>query len=1237
MGKRLLSFLVICLCAVSVAFAQKKVTGTVVDSETGEPVVGASVLVKGTTAGAATDINGKFTIQNVPNSAKTLVVSYIGMTAKEVAIKPSLKIAMDSDTKALKEQIVVAYGTATKESFTGSAKVVGADVIAETQKENVLDALNGKVAGVQMYNASGQPGAETPTIRIRGISSIYSTNSPLIILDGAPYDGDMNNINPADIESMTVLKDAASNALYGARGANGVIMITTKKGKPGDNAKISIDAKWGSNSRATRRYETINNPAQYYETYYTSLKNYALSNNMTADAAHAWANNNLIDGDHGLVYNVYSVPTGQYLIGSNGKLNPNATMGNVVNGNYLQADDWLDYAFQNGFRQEYNATVTQSTGKTNMYASFGYLDNEGITAKSDYERITARLKADSQILPFLKVGANMNYSHYSAHTMSEDGSSNSSGNIWAVSSEMAPIYPLFIRDANGNLQQDANGYTIYDYGNGANGGLERPCYTQANAIQAALLDEDSYEGNAFNGNMFAEIRFYKDLKFTSNNTVNLDETRSTGLTNAFYGSYASSNGILSKYHTRTLSWNYNQILDWSHDFNGHEVTVMLGHEYYRTKYYYLYASKSNMLTPDNLELAGAVTDGSANSYTTDYNTEGWVGRLQYNYLQKYFVHGSFRRDASSRFHPNHRWGNFWSAGAAWLINKESWFKASWVDMLKIKASYGENGNDGIGNYRYTNIYDIVNADGNIAVVPYTKGSEDISWEKQGNFNAGVEFELFNGRLNGDVEFFYRKTSDMLFSFPLAPSMGYTSYYANIGDMRNRGIEVELDGDIIRTRDLTWNVNVNLTHYTNKITRLPDERKTTTVDGHGGFQSGNYFIGEGLSYYTFYTKQYAGVCHSDNYPGDAADKAAGAGTDYTPTEYDKTYAGRSMWYTTKTVNVVDEEGNVVKDDNGNNVTKDIKVKTTSSSAANYYLGETALPKIYGGFGTSLRYKNFDFSINFAYQLGGKCWDNDYQSMMANAYDTSKGNAWHADMLKAWSETNTSSNIPSLMYNDQYAAASSDRWLTDASYLSINNINIGYTFPRSWTRKALIQKLRIYASADNVFVWSKRQGLDPRQTMSGGGATNTYYPPIRTISGGITIDFGSNGAKPVEPVQTRFVEKEVVKEVPVVKEVVKEVQVPGKTNTVQSTYIVTFAVNSSDIASTDELSGIPEGSTVDVVAYSSPDGNADANMALSQRRADAVADYLKSKGIKVNRIYAKGADSEHANRIAIVTVK
>jgi len=1095
--KRVLFLLTFICMGIGMATAQTAtVTGKVYSEADGEPVIGASVLVKGTNIGAQTDIDGNFTIENVPVTATAILrVSYIGMTTQEVKVlfdKP-MRITLVEDGIALDDVLVVAYGTAKRSAFTGSATVVESEEIGKIQTSNVANALTGKMAGVQLTNASGQPGATTPTIRVRGISSINAGNAPLIILDGAPYDGDLNNINSQDIESMTVLKDAASNALYGARGANGVIMITTKKGTAG-TARVTFDAKWGSNSRATQDYDYIKDPAQYYEVYYGALNNYLQnSQGMSASAAHMNANELMVGStSYGLGINVYTVPEGQYLIGTNGKLNPNATLGRMMTYKgqdyWMTPDDYMDEAYDNSFRQEYNLNVTAGNDKSSFYASVNYLDNEGITANSDYERLTARFKGDYKVKNWLKVGANTSYTHFEANSLGEDGSSGSSANIFAFATQMAPIYPLYIRDAQGNILLDDNGFKRYDYGDGANAGFVRPFLPNGNPYSANQLDINNAEGNAFNATGFAEVTFLKDFKFTWTSGVNVDETRSTNTTNPYYGSYASSNGTVYKYHTRTIAWNHQQLLNWDKEIGSNNISVMLGHEYYRSKYYYLYAARNNQFDPTNSELAGAITNNGGNSYTTDYNTEGYFGRIMYDFDGRYHLQASYRRDASSRFHKDNRWGNFWSAGAAWVISKEDFFNVSWVDLLKFKASYGEQGNDQIGNYRYTTLYSIVNSNGRPAAVPASLGNSEISWETQANFNVGFDFDLFRGRVSGSVDFFTRKTSDMLFNFPLPPSYGYTSYWDNVGDMRNTGIEVDLKATPIRTKDFEWNLSFNITAYENEVTYLAEENKTSVIEGKEGYIDGNRFVGEGLPLYTFYMRKYAGV---------------------------NPETGQSQWWKDYTDRpVVDADGNPVYemvngvpklDDDGNPIQKleSGREATTEYADATRYLCGTALPDAYGGFGTSFAWKGFDLSVDFSFQIGGKIYDNDYAGLMGAPTKDSRGTNFHADVLKAWTQ-GSNSNIPRFQYGDTYVASLSDRFLTDASYLSLNNINFGYTFPKMWTKKIGVEKLRLYVAADNIWVWSKRQGLDPRQSITG-GANASYYAPIRTISGGVTLTF------------------------------------------------------------------------------------------------------------------------------------
>ena len=1004
------------------------------------------------------------------SSAKTLRVSYIGMQTQEVGIKPNVKIIMKPDTEMLEEVMVVAFGTAKKSAFTGSATVVSAEKLEQSQVTSVTDALAGAVPGVTLTSNNGAPGASA-SIKIRGFSSLNAGNDPLIIVDGAPYSGDLSNINPNDVESMTVLKDAASNALYGARGANGVIIITTKRANMSGEAKVTFDAKWGANTRALKKYDVITDPAMYYEMHYGAMKNYYMNQmNMSDQAAWIEANNNLFGSNGGLGYNVYTVPEGQYLIGQNGKLNPYATLGRVVNYKgrdyLLTPDDWDKVGSRTGLRQEYNFSISAANEKSSFYVSLGYLGNEGITEGSDLKRLTGRLKADYQAKKWLKVGANMSYARFDSNSLGNNGSSSSTANVWAFTTQMAPIYPAYVRNADGSIMVDGNGIEMMDYGSGINAGMQRPFIADANPIQDNKLNTRNAEGNALSGNAFVDITPLPGLKVTLNGTFNLDETRWTYVYNPYYGQFDSTGGTVSKSHQRDYDYNLQQLVSYATSFGDNNFDILLGHEYYDYRLNYLGASKSKMFSQDNHELDGAVIDGqAATSYKRRRNNEGYFGRLQYNFDERIFGSASLRRDASSRFHPDYRWGTFWSVGGAWLINKESWFYAPWVQELKIKASVGSQGNDNIGDFRYTDVFDIINSDNKVGTAFYSKGTKDITWETNTNFNIGAEFQLWN-RVTGSIEYYRRKTSDMLFSFSVAPSLGYSSYFDNVGNMVNSGVEMDFNVNILNTRNFTWDVNLNISTLKNRLTMLDPDKQISTeyaADGKGykGYSSGNFFIAEDLPMFTWRMKEYAGVNED----------------------------GESLWYR----NTKDEEGNVT----GRETTK------TYADADYYITEETSIPKVYGGFGTKLKVYGVDFGINFTYQIGGKQYDGTYAYFMSSP-SGSAGSNYHKDLLNAWTPENTGSNIPRFQLNDQYSAAASTRFLTNASFLNIQNINVGYTLPSRWTKKMAISSLRLYMSAENVFYWSKRKGFDPRQSYN--ETTNaTYYSPMRTISGGVTFEF------------------------------------------------------------------------------------------------------------------------------------
>ncbi len=1073
--KRKLMLLLACLfVGIGLVTAQtQKVTGVVISEEDGQPVIGASVLVKGTQIGAITNVDGDFTLPNVPSSAKTLLISFIGMQTQEVTIRPNIKVILKSDSKMLDEVMVVAYGTAKKSSFTGSASTIKADKLEERVVANITNALSGQVAGVQSVNSNGAPGSDAK-IRIRGIGSMSSSNAPLYVVDGVPYDGALSSINPQDIESLSVLKDAAANAIYGARGANGVILITTKTAKS-EKATVTLDAKWGSNSRMVPNYDMIG-VGEYYETQYKALYNSLAYDGASAAEAYAYADKTLLDAKNGgLGYLVYTVPGGEKLIGSNFKLNPNATLGYSDGKYYYRPDDWYKEVFSSNLRQEYNVNISGRSEKISYYASAGYLEDSGIIQNSAYKRYSGRSKVDYQANKWLKVGTNLSYTYADSQypeNQDEDAWGNS-GNLFYTSNTIAPIYPLYVRNADGTIATNPNtGYKIYDSGN--NSGFSRPSVT-GNAARDIELNRQHQYTDQLSGKWYANITPVEGLTLTANIAVNVENNRLNRLGSAF-GSNSADDGVAHVEHTRKMGVNNQYLASYSRTLaEKHNFDLLVGYEQYRYKNQVLYGENTNLYDPTIGELsnAGGIDKKIAKSYTDNYMTEGILSRLQYNYDGKYFFSASYRRDASSRFHEDHRWGNFGSVGGAWLMNKESFLEnVKWIDMLKLKASWGIQGNDGLQMtvngkllnnwYAYKDQYDVNYANGQYSLVLVYKGNKDLTWETSYAFNAGVDFELFNSRLNGTIEYFSRKTADLLYNKPVPVSSGVSTGYVptNIGDIVNKGVELDVNGILLRGRNYEWVMNLNLTHYKNKITALDPE-----LEQNGG-QKGSYYIYRvGGSLYESYLKSYAGVDPE---------------------------TGKALYY--------------VDPDNGDYTT------TSEYEDAQQADQGSVLPKVYGGLGTSLRLYGFDLSVQLAYQLGGKYYDGAYQTYMHNGGDGMQGTNWNIDIRNAWTPENRYTDVPRLNAADACYQQDSNRFMVSSDYLGLNNVTLGYTLPKRVLNTLGLSALRVYVTADNVALLTARKGLDPRQslglgssTRESGANTTSSYSAMRTITGGITLTF------------------------------------------------------------------------------------------------------------------------------------
>ena len=1059
-----MTFIACLFLSIGMALAQTQVSGTVTSSEDGSPVIGASIKVVGTNTGTVTNIDGNFSL-NVSANAK-LEVSYIGMVTKTIKAAKNMKIVLDPDNQSLDEVMVVAYGTAKKSAFTGSAAVVGSEELSKKVTTNVADALVGSVSGLQMRGSSGQPGASQGSINIRGIASMYAATDPLVIVDGAPYSASLSNIPTDDIESVTVLKDAASAALYGARGAAGVIIVTTKKGA-NKEGKINVDMKWGVNSRAVPEYDVITDPGQYYEAVYSEFYNkYYYSDGMSANAANVKANTTMLNK---LAYNVYSYPTGEQLIGLDGKLNPNATLGRMVtaaNGQsyYLTPDDWSDAVFQNSLRQEYNVNASGGTERSSYYASLGYLNDEGIIKNSSFERITARLKADYQIKKWLKLGANIAFVN-----STQDANANL-GTSLSFTSSMAPIFPLYLRqkDENGNvyIPTDERGLPLYDLGSSTLG-VNRPFLNNTNPVASNNYDKSQTKGHQLNGTFTADFQITDFLKANLTSTIIWGQSNSTAYANPFFGAKTVVKGELGKASSESWRQNHVQTLTYFDNFGKHNVTLMLGHEYYKINTTYLSATAEGGFSPSILQISAFAKKKDSSGYESGYNVEGYFGNAQYNYDNKYFGSFSYRRDASSRFAKENRWGSFWSVGAAWLINKEAWFNAPWVDELKLKASIGQQGNDNIRPWAYTDVYTLSQVSDTEMSASFARlGNKNITWETTTNFNIGTEFSFFKGRLSGSFDFYTKKTTDLLFWLNVPESQGTRGYYNNIGDIRNTGVELTLTGHIFRTKDFDWSITANLAHNKTKILKLDSSKKNQ----YGGFYEKSamdytlYWYKEGGPLYNGYLHKYAGV----NEKGEAL-----------------------YW--------VDED--VAENEITGHPGKKLSYTTTNASKASMYETGSLLPKVSGGLSTTVSYKGFDASLSFDFQIGGKVYDMKYAGLMSPMTENSSGGAAiHKDYLKSWSTNNTSSNLPRWQFGDDNGQVS-DRFLTNAGYFNFQSFTLGYTLPKNLV--PYFSKIRVYCSGENLGFISARKGLDPR--FSYDGVTGTSYSPTRNISGGIQLTF------------------------------------------------------------------------------------------------------------------------------------
>ncbi len=1042
--KRLTLLLTCFILSMGLAIAQTtKVKGVVLD-DSGEPIAGASVMVKGNTAiGTVTNIEGVFNL-DVPTSAKTLIVKYLGMEDMEVTVAPEIRAQMKYAANLLDEVIVVAYGTAKKSSYTGSASVVSSKTIEKRQASNVTKTMQGAAAGIQAVSLSGQPGTSA-TIRIRGVGSISASSDPLYVIDGVPYEGSLNTLNTMDVESMTVLKDAAANSMYGARGANGVVLITTKRGQEG-KSKVSFETRFGGNTRGVPAYNTVTDPAKYLVYEWEALKNRAISDGTSNP--NQWASDNLTSTSYGTGgYNAYNVP-GNELV-TNGVFNPNAKL--------LYHDDWLSEPFSTGFRNEDVITISGGNKTTSYYMSLGYLTDKGYIPNSDFKRYSGRAKLDQTVTSWFKTGMNIAYAKTYMNNPWSESSASSYSNIFMFAQQIAPIYPIWQYDqSTGKPLLDASGNKMYDYGVTMG---TRPYGGNTNPLSSLVNDKDDVDSDQTTALGFAEFSFLKNFKLM----LNVGTESRSYFQNEFQtpvgGDALNVGGRNYRTSGKYFGLNSQQLLTWVREFNKHSFDVLAGHESTRNQTNYLQAEKENFLIPGNPELANAARLNDATSYQLDYALESYISRIQYGYADKYYASASYRRDGSSRFSPESRWGNFWSVGGSWRVTQEEFLnKQSWINDLKLKASYGIQGNDRIPPYNaYEDQYAIVPQDGEIGISYIFRGNRNLRWEESANFNGGIEFSLFN-RLRGNVEYYSKITKDLLYQKNLPPSMGAPTWiWDNAIKMKNYGVELELNVDVIKTEGLLWTIGGNITTQKNELLKLPEDR-----DPEGkGYRNGSYFYKVGNSIYDYYLYEYAGV-----------DPATGS----------------SLWYS----DTKDADGNVT----ATTVTSDYSKATYREN------GKSALPDFYGGINTSLTWKGFDFSAQASYSVGGYDYDSNYAGLMDNM--STPGHGIHEDAAnRRWTTPGQITDVPKFQFGLQNQNAQSDRFLTDRSYFSLQNVTLGYTLSKRITNKLGIDKVRVYVVADELYLKTARKGLDPRQYIS--GSTTYAYSALRTASFGLNINF------------------------------------------------------------------------------------------------------------------------------------
>ena len=1036
-------------------WSQKTITGVVNDSS-GVPLPGAAVVIDGTNDGVATDFDGKYSIE--ANVGDVLVFSFVGFLSQKVIVGDSdtIDIFIQQDADELKEVVVTAYGTQKRESIAGAVSIIKADQIENSTFSNPVKSLEGLVSGLRVIQSSGQPGSD-PIVRIRGFGSINADNSPLIVLDGVPYSGSLNSINPQDIESTSVLKDANSTSLYGNKASNGVLLITTKKGAKNREPQISIDSRYGLTQRGAEDYNVTKTPGEYYETYHSILSNseFYRSNSagspLTIGEARQFASNNLIDR---LGYNLYDVADADLVDPTTGRLNSAA--------NLLVNDRWEDALFRdNANFSSTNVNISGGAEKIDYYFSMGTEENNGYTVQSNFNRKTARLKVNAtEIADIISIGGDVSYAKSNSQFVPLDGGT-SYNNAFQWTRNIAPIYPVYQYDENWDpiLSNISNSGFAYDMGsfqsfpNGTTRGARN--YGQGEHPLAHIeQSEVTNETDNFNTALRAKIDLPFDIKFQYilNYLTEIDQSTYFNKPGASVGS-TSLNGTLENGRDNFSALTNQQLLTWNKEYNRHSYDVLLGHETYEEKFTTLSLYKTNIIGTLSPILDNTAVYNSADNYNTKYITEGYFSRFIYGLDNKYYVNLTGRYDASSVFHPDERWGIFWSAGASWIMTNEKFLSnLNFINYAKLASNYGTSGNDrifypgtGTRNFvAYENQYVIDENNGALTQSLYSLGGREITWEKSSSFGVNLEMRLFNS-LNLGVGYYSRTSNDLLFDKPLQPSTGQNSRPENFGSMKNSGVEAEVAWTAVESEKLRIVLNANLSTLKNEITELPRD----------SIQVGNFRRVVGRSAYDYFMVESAGVNPAN---------------------------GNAVFLTT--------------DSNGDRIeTEDYSEAATNGRV---FLDKSAVPKVNGGFGANIQYGGFDIGGQFAYQIGGYGLDNVYFGLLGLGTEIENV----PDYDQTWTVDNPTASLPRVdpLVPDQYR--NSDLRLTTLAYLSLANINFGYTFDNDNLDRYNINSIRLYGIVNNAsLLYNARQGYDPR--LNSLGVSSGEYGANRTMSLGVNI--------------------------------------------------------------------------------------------------------------------------------------